>query len=301
MLTQAATHLRRFRIPATDLTMLLVVVIWGTNFSVTKAAIEQIPPLAFVALRFTIGALLLWAVLRLREGPAPLPPGSLKKLIWLGIIGNTIYQTCFMIGLRLTTASNSALLIATVPVITAIAGALLGIERLNRRMLIGILLAFLGVTLVVAARGLAFAPEKVLGDLLLIGCAISWAIYTLGVRTLNSELSPLRITTWTILTGLPGLLLLGFPGMLQHNWAAVSPNAWLSLLYSSVLSLGLAYILWNNSVRVAGTNRTAIYNCVTPLVAALAAWPLLGEVPTIQHALGAALIIMGVLTTRRGK
>jgi drug/metabolite transporter (DMT)-like permease len=296
--TGASGRAERLGIPFTELTMLLVVVIWGLNFPITKGALDDIPPLAFVALRFALGSVLLWGLLRLREGPAPVPAGSGGRLLWLGIVGNTIYQTCFILGLGLTTAGNSALIIATVPTIVALAGALLGIERLSPRIVLGVALAFAGVALVVLARGLELSAETLVGDGLLLGCAATWAVYTLGVRTLSSELSPLRITALTALTGTPGLLLIGLPDLLRTDWAAVSVGAWGGLLYASLLSLVLAYILWNTSVRQVGGNRTAIFNCVTPLVAALAAWPLLGEQPTALHAAGAGLIIGGVLATR---
>ena len=69
--------------------MLLVCLIWGFNFSITKSAFDQIPPLAFTAIRFAISSLLLWLVLRVVEGPAKLPPGAWRRLVLLGVVGNT--------------------------------------------------------------------------------------------------------------------------------------------------------------------------------------------------------------------
>lgn len=283
----------------TDLTMVLVVLIWGANFSVTKIALQQIPPLAFAGLRFIVAGLLLWVVLRAREGARPLPPGALPKLIWLGIIGNSIYQICFLLGLSYTTAANAALIIATTPALVAAAGAALGIERLRRIAGVGIAMAIGGVVLILSARGLRFTADGMVGDLLLLGCAVSWTIYTLGVRSLGAGLSPLAITTWTTITGMPGLLLLALPDLLRTDWGAVSLGAWAGLAYSTVLGVVVAYLLWNNSVRVAGSNKTAIFGCAIPLVATLVAWPVLGEAPTLVQGAGAALIVAGVLLTRR--
>ncbi len=279
--------------------MMLVVLIWGTNFSVTKITLTELSPLAFSALRFTGAALLLWLMLRWREGIQPLPKGALWKLTWVGLVGNTLYQILFTYGLTITTAANGALLIAITPALVALFGALLGIEQLKRVTVIGIGLAFGGVVLVLLARGLTFTRTGLLGDALMLGCAVSWTIYTLGVRTVAGGMSPLAITTWTMLTGVPGLILVSLPELLRVEWAAVSGTAWAGLTYSTVLALVLSYVLWNNSVRVAGSNRTAIYGCAIPLVAALAAWPLLGEVPVPLQGVGAVLIIGGVLLTRR--
>jgi drug/metabolite transporter (DMT)-like permease len=297
--TPAERPAARFGIPATDLTMMLVVLIWGMNFSVTKIALTELPPLAFAALRFSGAAVLLWALLRWREGVRALPKGALWKLTWVGIVGNTFYQVLFSYGLTITTAANGALLIAITPALVALFGALLGIERLRRATVLGIALAFAGVVLVLLARGLAFTRTGLLGDALMLGCAVCWTVYTLGVRTVAGGMSPLAITAWTMVTGVPGLILVSLPDLLRVEWAAVSFTAWAGLFYSMVLALVVSYVLWNNSVRVAGSNRTAIYGCAIPLVAALVAWPLLGEVPVPLQAVGAVLIIGGVLLTRR--
>ncbi|MFV9502924.1 MAG: DMT family transporter [Oscillochloridaceae bacterium umkhey_bin13] len=297
--TQAGMGSRSLGLPLTDLTMILVVLIWGVNFTTVKIALAEIPPLALAAIRFTSAAGLLWIILRLREGSQSIPRDVLWKLTWVGIVGNTVYQIGFTYGLKLTTAANASLLIATTPALVAGFGALLGIERLRRVTVAGIALAILGVGLVIGVGGLHLSSDEILGDVILFGCAIAWTIYTLGVRTLGGGLSPLAITTWTMITGVPGLLLLGMPDIVRVDWAGISLAAWGALVYATVLGIVIAYVLWNNSVRVAGSTRTAIYGCAIPLVATLVAWPVLGETPTWLQGVGAILIISGVLLTRK--
>ncbi len=285
---------------AIDLTMLLVVVIWGANFSIVKSALTEIPPLAFATLRFATASVILLVFMLWHEGKRALPDRrTLWKLTWVGIIGNTIYQALFTYSLTLTTAANGSLIIATTPALVALAAAMLKIERIRRVMAVGIALAIGGVVLVVAERGLALGGRGLLGDLLMLGAAICWTIYTLGVRTLGQGLSPLAITTWTMITGVPGMLLVSLPDWSTVAWSHVSLQAWLALAYATLLALVLAYVLWNNSVRVAGSARTAIYGCAIPLVATLIAWPLIGEQPTWVQGIGGVLIISGVLLTRR--
>src|SRR5687767_16039878 len=98
---------------ASDIGMLLVCLIWGLNFSITKLALDQIPPLPFTAIRFIAASLLLWLVLRVVEGPVQLPPGALRTLALLGLLGNTCYQLTFTVGLDRTAATNSALILST--------------------------------------------------------------------------------------------------------------------------------------------------------------------------------------------
>ncbi len=301
MVTESQINRRRagFPLSTNDLTMLLVVFIWGMNFPITKGALAEFPPMAFIGVRFTLGAILLWGIMRMREGAA-LPTGSWLRLIGLGLVGITINQICFVLGLRLSTISNSALLLATAPAMVAFAGAFLGIEQVTRRMVLGIVLAFGGVAVVVMAGG-HIGGGSLIGDLLLLGAAASWAAYTLGVRTLIHTLTPLQITAWSTVAGVPGLILVAIPEWTTMNWGSIGMWSWAGLSYSAVLSLGVGYMLWNTSIRVAGSNRTVIFNSAIPLVATLAAWPMFGEVPTIWHAIGALLIISGVLATRLGK
>lgn len=282
-----------------DVTMMLVVLIWGANFSIVKMALHQIPPLAFVALRFSLAAVLLTLLLRWREGSISPPSGKFWPLVWLGVVGNTAYQLVFVLGLSLTTAANSALILATTPVIVALFGGLSGIERITRHVVWGIALGLVGITLVMVARGAALSRQTLGGDLLIVAGVICWAIYVLGVRALGAGYSSLRITTLTMLTGAPGLLLLGLPTMLRLDWQHISLSAWFGLAYSTLLALVLAYVLYNRSIRLLGGVHTTIYGCATPIVAALVAWPLLGERPIPLQGVGAALIVIGVLLARR--
>jgi drug/metabolite transporter (DMT)-like permease len=293
--------MRAPRLTAQDAGMLLVCLIWGINFSVTKLALAEIPPLGFTAVRFVAGSALLWAVLRWREGPLTVPAGSWPRLIWLGVVGNTLYQIGFMLALAVGTATNTALVISAVPVTVAVLGGLLGIERTTPRMRWGIGLGTLGVVLVVAARGVSFSAGTLRGDLLALFGVLCWSVYTLGLRRLATGVSPLGVTTITTITGTPLLVLAAIPDLIRTDWRAVSAGAWGGLAYATLLSLVVAYFIWNRSVRVVGGNRTAIYMCVTPLVAVVAAWLLLGEQPVPLQGLGAAGILAGVLLTRGGR
>lgn len=279
--------------------MLLVVLIWGANFAVVKLSLAEFPLLAFTALRFTAAALLLALIVYVREGSLAPPRGGVWKLVGLGLVGNTIYQLLFIVGLDLTTAGNTALLISTTPVIVALLGALLRIERITRYVGGGIALAFAGIVLVLASRGVALSLDTLGGDLLVLCSSLFWACYTLGVRSLGAGISPLRITALTMLAGTPGLLIAGAPQLAQGGWLAVSWRAWAGLAYAAVFALVIAYAIWNASVRAVGSSRTSVYSCLIPVVAALVSWPVLGERPTLAQAAGAALIIAGILLTRR--
>ena len=284
---------------AADLGMLLVALIWGVNFSVTKGAFDTFPPFAFTGVRFALASLFLVPLVHRLEGAERLPRAALLRLVVLGVVGNTLYQLAWISGLERTTASNSALILASMPTIVALMAVALGLEPFRPKVIAGVLVASLGVVLVVAARGTGFGSATMAGDLLSLAAVLCWASYTLGLRVLPSGITPLRVTMLTTVAGAPVLLLAGLPSIERTDWSAVSWEGWAALAYSTVLSLLVAYVIWNRSVKVVGPSRTVIYMCLTPLVAVTAAAVLLGERPRPLQAVGAALIIAGVVLTVR--
>jgi len=279
--------------------MCIVVLIWGGNFAVLKTAYAQIAPFPFTALRFTLATVLMLLLLWWREGDCRFPPGTFGKFFWLGLVGNTVYQAMFANGLARTTSANSSLIVTTTPVMVALAGGLIGLERITRWTVLGLAFALGGISIVMGTRGAAVSSRTFVGDLLILVSCIGWAAYVLGMRTVGGGISSLRATTLTLITGTPGLLLLGLPGLARTDWAGVGATALFGVFYSAVLALVVCYLLYNRNVRLIGGVKTTIYTCTIPVVAALIAWPVLGERPTGLQAIGAALIIAGVLVTRR--
>jgi len=289
--------LNKFASP--DLQMALVVLIWGGNFAVLKTAYTQIAPLPFTALRFALATILMLGLLWWREGDCRFPAGSFWKFVWLGLAGNTIYQAFFANGLARTTSANASLIVTTTPVAVALVGSLIGLERITRYTVIGLALTLGGIMIVMGTRGAALSSRTIVGDLMILGSVFCWSASVLGMRTVGSGISSLRATTLTMITGAPGLFLLGIPGLLRTDWSQVGSGTALGLSYSAVLALVVCYLLHNRNVRLIGGVKTTIYGCVIPVIAALIAWPVLGERPTWMQAAGALLIIAGVMVTRR--
>jgi drug/metabolite transporter (DMT)-like permease len=275
--------------------MLLAVLFWGGNFTASKIAFTEIPPLAFTAIRFALGTIILWLLLRWLEPAGQTPPGLWGRMLWLGIVGNTIYQLCFVLGLARTTATNTALLLAAMPTVVTVSAGLLGLETITRRQIFALAMATLGVIVVIGRNGFTHAGGDAIGDLLILTAVGCWTVYTIGTRRLNQQLSALRFTTLTMITGTPGLILAGLPDLWQLHWSAVHWQAWAGLSYSLLLSLVGSYVLWNRGVQLLGASRAALYNCITPLIAASVATVVLHEHPTVVHFAGGGLILGGVL------
>jgi drug/metabolite transporter (DMT)-like permease len=279
--------------------MIAVVLIWGANFSFMRMALVEIPGLSFAGLRFALAAVVLLVVLQWREGSVGAPREAWWPLIWMGVLSNTLYQVFFMYGLTHTSVANASLIVATTPLIVSFLGAATGIEALRRPVVIGGVLGFAGVVLILAGKGAELGVGRLAGDAAVFVATLCWAVFTLGVRALRVPISTLRLTALTMLTGAPGLLLLGWGGLARLEWGDLGAPAWTGVAYSTLLAIVVAYLLWNNAVRVVGSGRTAIFNSMIPLVAMLVAWPLLGEHPRPVQIGGAALIVGGVLLSRR--
>lgn len=274
--------------------MLLVSLFWGGNFAASKFVLLQLSPLSFSAFRFVLASGLLVAATRGMGASRPLPRRTLVWLILLGVIGNTLYQWAFMTGLQVTTATNSAMIVAFLPVMVALLGALSGIERATPVMWLGVLLGSMGVALVVGAKGVSWNGATVGGDFLVLFATLCWAVYTVGVRRLGKGVDPMQITSITIAAGAAGLLLVGGPGLLREHWGSVTFKTWGAVGYATIFALVISAPLYNRAVQGIGSSRTALYNCLTPLVAMAVAWVTLREVPTPTQYVGVALVLGGV-------
>jgi drug/metabolite transporter (DMT)-like permease len=286
---------------STDLLLLLMTLIWGSNFTAIKYSLEDMLPLSFNALRFTIASSVMLIVALRSRGGFKVAPGDRWRLLGLGLLGNTFYQSLFITGMAHTRAGNAALILATTPLFTAVLGRIRKHEYFTARGVAGLLLAFAGIVLIVlSGRGEVSIGETVLGDCLLLASTVCWSLYTVGSKKLVVKYGSMKATTIMMTSGTPLLLLVCAPSLLKQDWSRVRPIAWAGLFYSGLFAIALAYIIWSYGVRKIGSTRTAIYSNVTPIVAIVVAWLALGESPTLGQLAGAVVIFAGVYLVRHG-
>jgi drug/metabolite transporter (DMT)-like permease len=298
-----------------DLLLLLMAVIWGTNYSIIKSAFRELDPQAFNALRMTIASLIFLAIIlgyRLAlwrsDRQTPADPLSLStifytpvrmtrrdvaELIALGIVGHFLYQYFFIGGLARTTVANSSLMLAATPVVIA----LLGREGLGIRHWIGAALSLLGIYIVVG-RNVDFAGHGTSGDLMMVVAVVCWAIYTLGARRLVARHSPVAVTGLSMAIGTLLYVPMTWPHVRAAEWASISVRTWVAIVYSALFALCVAYTIWYAAVRQIGSARTSVYSNVIPIVAMLTAVVFLGEPLSVTKAVGASAVLIGVALTR---
>jgi drug/metabolite transporter (DMT)-like permease len=275
-----------------------MVLVWGLNFAMIKFALAAFTPLAFNAVRFCIASLLVAAVMQAQDGLS-LPAREHRwRIVGLGVIGNVLYQGCFIVGLSLTRAGTASLILAITPVITALLSTLTGHERPGVRTWGGAALSISGIGLITGTGLSVEGPQAIMGDLILLGAAVAWALYTVGSREMVRTYGSVRTTAWTMWVGTAGLLILGAPSLARQTWTGLDWRAWGGLGFSAVFGIALAYLIWYRGVEKIGNTRTSIFSNLTPVVAMIAAAVLLGERPSQWALLGAAVTLTGVMVVR---
>jgi len=287
----------------TDLTLILVAVIWALNFTVVKVSLDQIEPLAFNALRFIFAVSVLWTALRSRGQRLRVQKKHLLPMVLLGLLGNLVYQMLFIIGIDFTFSANAAVMLGTIPVWVAVFSHFFSNEQMNRLKAIGVVSAFIGVGFIMAGgkNPLSFGSETFLGDLITLLAAMTWAAYTILSKKYLNIYSTLQYSTFMAIVGFLVLFPIGIPDLLQMDFKQVSLGAYGGVVYSGALSVGLAYLIWNNGIIKIGAVRTAAYQNLVPVLGLLFGVILLNEDLTLKQYIGAFFVITGIVLTRYKK
>ena len=293
---------RTQRVPSglsvTDLLLLCMALVWGMNFIVVKFATGVFAPLAFNSARILLAVVVLWAIFLGRRLPLPSRRDMLVMLA-LGMLGNGLYQILWVEGLARTRASDAALLVAASPAFIEIIGWARGHERAGVRGISGIALSLAGIGLVVSGTITGAAGHSTFaGNALILGSVLCWSFYSVFLKPLTERVDGLTLSAVTMTGGLVPMLIAAAPSLAATRWGAVPPIGWAAVAYSGLLALVVAYLFWYRGVRVLGPTRASMYSNLQPLVAMIAAWALLGEVPRALQLLGALCIIGGLLLTR---
>jgi drug/metabolite transporter (DMT)-like permease len=283
----------------TESLLVLMSVVWGANFAVMKYGTDVLDPLAYNGVRMAIGSAAMMAILRARRMPA-LPWRDARALMLLGALGTGLYQLFFINGLALTRAGTASLVVASSPAVIAIVGRVLGAERVSVRAVCGIALSITGIAFVIiGSADSAEGHASVVGDLLILGSVVCWAFYAHLVRPYTRRIDGIQIAAWALLGGTIPMVVVASPAIHRADWAAVAPLTWCAILYSGIISLGIAYLFWYRGVRVIGAMRTSMFSNLQPIVAVAVSWPMLGETPTVWQGVGASAVLGGLLLTRQ--
>jgi len=278
---------------------LAVVGMWASTFVLTKGVFAEVTPLAFTGARFLLIPALALAVLAARNG-GRLPPvarADLPRFVAAGLTGYTGYQLGFVLGLDRTSPFASSLLIALVPLFTTAMLALRG-EPTPRRAWVGLAIAVVGVAIFLADKRGSSADGGVVGDLLSLGAAVSFAAYGVLTRPLVLAYPRETYTAYTTLAGAVPLLLIAAPAMVAQPWATVTGRDWLAIVYLSIFPVYVAYQLWNWAISRRGAVAASAFALLVPVVGGVLSALIIDERFGPTKLLGAGLVLAGLAVLR---
>jgi len=268
------------------------------NFVAMKFLLAHISPVNLVLFRFFIGSILLFLLLFF-FGDVKIPLRDFFYLCLLGIIGITIYQFFFTYALKYTSVTNVSIIINTAPLYGGILSSLFGFEKFKRKRILCIIMGFFGVFIIITKGTFLLEPGDATGNILAVVSSFLWALYTILSKPLLDRHSPLKVTTYSMITG--SVLLIPFvPFYLDlHELMRLSFSGWAILSFTVVFSIVIAFFLWYRGVKKIGPSRTIIYQYSIPVFAAFFAYLLIHERLYFSQLVGAAIVFFSLWLARR--
>ena len=275
---------------------LVLIAIWGANFSVQKEVFKALSPGGFLFVRYLVlpvAAALLLCWRYGRHWPR-VPRSEMLSLLKLGLAGHLIHVGLVTYGIHWSTAFSSSLILACGPVFTLLILRWHGLEQLTRGQIAGVAVACAGVLLFLSDKFLGGHWQASGGDLTLLVAASFFSYYTVAAKPLIERHGGVTVMTYATLLGSGPDVLLSLPAGLSVDWASIRPAIWLGTFYAVLISAFLGWLVWGWVNAVRGVARSAPLMYLMPPVAGLVAWAVTGERYTGIKLAGAALTLAGV-------
>lgn len=280
-----------------------VIAIWGLNFPLQKAILNQVSPLANVGTRYFIVPvcallLLLW---RYRLDWPRLSRSDLWQLARLALVGQAMHLILAALGMSSSTAFSASVLLACGPVFTLLILRASGIEQLALAQLIGVGLAGAGALAFTGDKLLQFEWQASGGDLLLLLAALLFSYYTVASKPLIERHGGVLVLGYgTLLCTLPALITCA-PALIALPWSEVPTWVWWGQLWQVAGGGFIGWLAWGWANEQRGVARTAPLIYLMPVIAGLSSWFLGGEQFSLQKVGAAALVLAGVALAQFGK
>jgi len=272
--------------------------IWGGMYVVSKVVLDIIPPFSLVALRLLLGALTLAIVLAMR-GPPIITRTHFWQVVGVGFVGYGVSLSLQFLGTKLSTAANGSLVTSATPAFVLIFAWILLREKITYLRIVALLLATLGVVAVVDPRSAQLNPDLFLGNLLLLGAALTWALYSVLVRKATQALDVLPFSLIAFIGGLPVSVPASVWELKTMGVGEISLGIVGGVLFLGIISTALAMVLWNTAFAFVDANLASLTFFAQPVVGTLLGWLFLGEKITSLFLVGGILIGIGLVVSSR--
>ncbi len=259
----------------------------------TRYLITAADPFTLAAIRFGGGAACLLPLVLLLPVRWP-PRADWPAVAGLGFAFYGVFFVLYNVALSFTTVARGTLALSTLPLMTMVAGSVLGIEPLSRRKAAGVAVAMLGVA-VALTSGLQGAPPGAWrGDLIMAAATLSMALYNVFSRPFMQRSSALGFLASGMVVGGGALVLISLGTGGASSLAGFGPRDWIAAFYLAAGGGALAFFLWVYALQYASPTRVANTMTVNPLVAGLLAAALLSEPVTPVLFVGLIAVFAGI-------
>ena len=272
----------------------------------TRKVVGDVAPLNLAFLRYALGGVFLAAMVSLlRPGALRIPKIELPRVALLGILMYALFPVLFNTSLRYTTASRGAVILALMPLFTAVLGAFARSEQLRPLQWLGVLLSILGVATVFGENGLGLGDgrDAMIGNALMVVAALTGAIYSVKARPILRQFGAPPITAMAMLCGAALLLLPALSRDVTGEIAAASNQARALVFYLAIPAGAIGFFLVSLGLSRLSATQSALYINLNPVIATILGALLLDETLTPWFGLGFVLVISGLLLAnlpRRG-
>lgn len=276
--------------------LLIVQACFGANYVISKVVVSHFAPLVWGGIRIAIAASVMLAVCLLSHRKRPeLNRAFLWPLAGFALLGTILNQASFLVGLRLTTSANSAVLNTLIPVFTLLLVTARGQEKLTRRRACGFVLAFLGVLAIRPFENVRFTDATFIGDLLNVMNCVFYAFFLSYSKPFMEKYDVLWVAAFLFLYGTVGINLLAIPSWLEFTPPEMTPALWTTAGVAVIFGTLIPYFLNFWALRHARASQVALFIYVQPIIAAAVAYLWLGEVMSLRAVLASGLIFSGML------
>lgn len=284
-----------------ELWLLLVVFIWATNYPVAKYALSELNPLVFNSLRFVIAFLILCVPFIRQYKWVPIERQDIPRILLVSIVTSLIYQVFFIVGLSMTSAGNSAVLLSTSPLWTVFLNAYLNKEKIRPVLWGGMVISLIGIVMIIIGSGkqFEFGGSAILGDIITLTAAVLWALNTNLQKPLLIRYPAFQFALIQLAIGAAGLSIIALPSTVRVEWTSIHWTIYLAVVASGTLSIGVANILWSHGIQRIGPGRTANFGNLVPVIAFIVSYFAFQEDLLIIQIIGASITIVGVWIARR--
>ncbi|CAN5618049.1 EamA family transporter [soil metagenome] len=272
--------------------LVLLTLVWGFNWPIMKVGVTDFPPLTFRAISMWLGLPLLGLVLVLGKVPFRVPRHHWPELLLLTVMNMLLWQALIIVAVKALTSGRAAILGYTMPIFSAMLGALFFGNRLMPRAWLGVGAAALGVVLLLWHEFTNLSGRPV-GVMLALVAAASWAVGTQLLRRTAMPVPTLTLSFW--MTALTAVALSLMAWLFEHaQWKAPSAMTWGPILYNAVMIFGFAHAAWFYLARSLPPVASTLSVMFIPVLGVFSGAIWLGEVLHWQDWTAVALMVVAI-------